>query len=262
MSSLSSALIDSLARRWWFFLVVVLLFFSPAYTTQPFNPADTPQLVIEVLAHALAFSVPVLFPLFKLIPVILVVGLVLLPARTARLFYAWAGINLIVVAIFQDMAVTQTYGFAILVGNLIVYGLVGLLWIHAAFGPDAAKFKLSRTLPWWRYWVILPALLAFWYPVSVVGTVPAPSFAPVGLLANEAGLTFCMMLPVYLALLTLGYPNVDRTVLRVSGFIGIITGLLNVFEFFLIPIYGPWMGTLHLPLLLISVYAFGLSLRK
>jgi hypothetical protein len=255
-------LIDRLSQRWWFFLLVLLAFFSPAYTSQPFSPAETPQLVIAVLSHPLAYAVPALFPLFKLIPLALIIGLIRWPARTSRWFYTWAGINLLVVAVFQDMAYTETYGFAVLVGNLLVYGLAGLLWIRAAFGPHGSALDLSKRLPIWRYWVLVPALLAYVYPVSMASGIPLPNFAPLGLLANEAGLTFCMMMPVYLAVLNLAYPRADRTVMRISGFIGLFTGLLNVVEFFLIPVYGPWMATLHLPLLLISIYAFGMALRK
>ena len=262
MSSSPQPLLDRLARRWWFFVVLLLLLFSPAYTSHPLNPAETPKLVIEVLSRPLAYAIPALFPIFKLMPLALTAGLVLAPARASRLFYAWAGFNLIVVAVFQDMANTPSYGFAVLIGNLMIYGLVGLLWIRAAVASKGDRLDLSRPLPWWRYWVVLPALLAYWYPASTAGAIPVPNFAPLGLIANEAGLTFCMMLPVYLAVLTLSYPEVDRTVLRVSAFIGVITGLLNVIEFFLIPVYGPWMGTLHLPLLLISLYAFALSLRQ
>jgi hypothetical protein len=77
---------------------------------------------------------------------------------------------------------------------------------------------------------------------------------------NEAGLTFCMMLPVYLAVLA--SPSVDSTVLRVAGCIGALTGLLNVVEFFLNASYGWWMGIVHLPLLAMSIYAFVLGMQK
>lgn len=254
--------VDRLSLRWWFYLLVTLLLFSPAYTSQAYNPADTPQLVIAVLSNPLAYAVPALFPLFKLIPLALIIGVIFWPALASRWFYGWAGVNLVIMAVFQDMADTATYGFAVLVGNLFVYGLVGLLWIRTAFSPAGGTLNLSTRLPIWRYWVLAPALLAFWYPVSMASGIPLPNFAPIGLLANEAGLTFCMMLPVYLAVLTLTQPRANRTVMRISGFVGLFTGLLNVVEFILIPVYGPWMATMHLPLLLISIYTFGLSLRK
>jgi len=40
----------------------------------------------------------------------------------------------------------------------------------------------------------------------------------------------------------------------------VVTGLLNVMQWFFFVPEGWWMGVLHVPLLSISVYAFGLSL--
>lgn len=261
MSTSSLPWIDRVSRRWWFFLILLVLFFFPAYTSQSFNPAETPQLVIEVLSNPVAYTAPVLFPLFKLVPAVLIAGLVLAPRRFSRWFYTWVGVHLIAIAVFQDMGVTESYGFAVLIGNLLIYALIGLFWLRAARGPNGAKLNLARPLPFWRYWVILPALFAFWYPVSTAAGIPSPNFAPLRLVINEAGLTFCMMLPVYLAVLILNVPRVDKTLLRVSGFVGAFTGLLNVVEFLLIPMYGPWMAALHLPLLILSGYAFILSFR-
>lgn len=262
MSIPAMPFLDRLPLRWWFFLILLLLFFFPAYTTLPFNPVHTPDLVVEVLSHPLSSTYPALFPLFKLIPLTLIAGLIVLPKRISRVFYAWAGINLLVVAIFQNMANTRSYGFAVLTGNLLVYGLASALWFRAAFRPDGDRLNFYRAVPRWRYGVIPLALLAFWYPVSTASGIPMPDFTLSGWVTNEAGLTFCMMMPVYLAVLTLAFPDVNRTVLRTSGFIGLFTGLLNVIEFLLIPIYGPWMAFMHLPLLLISLLALVLSFRR
>lgn len=263
LADLTPTRAERLTRRWWFYLLVLILFFLPSYTVLPLDSAKTPELIIEVLSKPIAYNIPSLFPFFKIITLALVFWLIFQPKELiSRIFYVWAGINLLIVAVFQNISLTPTYGFAILVGNVIVMGLVGLLWISAAFKPVGNDLNFSKKLPWWRYWVILPALVAFWYPVSTTSGMPVPNFAPLGFIANEAGLTFCMMMPFYLAALTIAYPNVDLIVLRVSGFIGFVTGLLNVAIFFLIPEYGSWMGVLHLPLLLISIYAFVLSLRK
>ena len=52
-----------------------------------------------------------------------------------------------------------------------------------------------------------------------------PDFNPLMLLTNEAGVTFCMMTPTFLAVLTLFFPLVNRAVLRVTSFVGILLGL-------------------------------------
>ena len=124
----------SLTRRWWLYLILLFLFFLPSYSTLPLDPARTNELVLEVLSNPIAYSVPAIFPLFKLFPLILILWLVIHPNHViSRLFYGWAGVNLLLVAIFQDMVTTPTYGFAVLVGNVVVLGVTAILWIIASF---------------------------------------------------------------------------------------------------------------------------------
>jgi hypothetical protein len=256
-----ASLVDRITSRWWFYLLLVVAMFFPVYSAQQLNPQDTPKLVIEVLAYATIYSVPFFFPFFKLIPLVLIVLLFLRPQRFTRFFYAWAAFNLLLIAIFQNMANTPTYGFAVLVGNVVMAMIVSLMFGRAALrAQEPLRFE---RLPWWRYWVVPLALLAFWYPVNTSLIPPAPDFSLAGLLFNEAGLTFCMMLPVYLAVLTLASPVVDAPLLRVTGFIGTIIGLLNIWEFLMMSAtYGWWEAIVHLPLLSISLYTFILGIRR
>lgn len=254
----SLSFLDRASRRWWFYLILLVLFFLPAYAQRPYDPRNTPQLVIEVLSHPAAYAVPALFPLFKLAPAALIVLLWVLDPRVdrkvyTRIFYGYAAANLLIIAVFQNIARTPNYGLAVLVGNVVIYGLIGLLWAWEAAKGTHPLFFNPR--PRWRYWVVPLALLAFWFPVNTAGATPTPDFSPFGLVMNEAGFTFCMMLPVYLGALTMAVPNVNPTLLRVTAFVGLVTGLLNVFEFFANASYGWWMGIVHLPLLLISAYA-------
>ncbi len=264
-TALSSSIpgrLENITRRWWFYLILVVVFFLPAYASQAYDPRETPKLVMEVLANALIYKAAAAFPLFKLLPVALLVPLLFGRERFSRPFLGYAGLNLLLIAVFQNMAVTPDYGFVLLTGNLVVFALAGaaLLW-SAARGDQVIFARQSwRRQAWWRYWVIPAALLAFWFPANTGLTSPAPDFSLARLAANEAGLTGCMMLPVYLAVLSLAGPEVNRVTPRVCAFIGLVTGLLNVVEFFANTSYGWWLGGLHLPLLLISIYVFALSL--
>lgn len=80
--------------------------------------------------------------------------------------------------------------------------------------------------------------------------------SPVRLLTNEAGLTFCMMTPVVLAVLTLFHPTINPAVLRVSSFAGVLLGTANMIVWFAVESWGWWMGVLHIPLVVLSIYAF------
>jgi hypothetical protein len=80
------------------------------------------------------------------------------------------------------------------------------------------------------------------------------------LFTNAAGLAFCMMAPVYLAILTLYYPKVNIAILRVTSLLGIIIGFWNMLVNFVINLdFLWWNGVLHLPLVFISICAFILS---
>jgi hypothetical protein len=70
-----------------------------------------------------------------------------------------------------------------------------------------------------------------------------------------------MMTPVVLAVLTLFHPAVNPAVLRVTSFEGMLLGAVNMIVWFIVEPWGWWMGVLHIPLVVISVYAFVLAHR-
>jgi hypothetical protein len=82
-----------------------------------------------------------------------------------------------------------------------------------------------------------------------------PDFDPLLLLTSpEYGLTFCFTTPVFLLGLVFFYPHVNQFAYRATAFCGLLYGLFNLSQWF-----SPdtrWMGFLHLPLLIISLYAF------
>ena len=249
--------LEALTRKWWFYLLILVLFFVPSYSTLPFDPRLTSDLIKAVLSNPLITAYPAVFPLFKLLPIVLVLALVVWGDRLTRLFDLYAAITLLLMAVFQNMAATQEFGFAVLVGNVVVYSLVALAWFWEAM-VKANRLDL-RGQPAWRYWVAPAAFLAFWFPVNLDTMVPDFSLAQ--LFTNSAGLAICMMLPVYMAVAILGYPHINRPVLRLTSFAGTVTAGLNMLQWFILAWY-PWIGLLHLPLLAISVYCLVLSLKK
>lgn len=84
----------------------------------------------------------------------------------------------------------------------------------------------SPSPPLWKYWVVPVAFIAFCYPANP--TTFTPDFAPSGIVTNMAGLTFCMMTPVYLAILTLHHPRVNIPTLRVTALVGLIIAFYNM----------------------------------
>jgi len=71
-----------------------------------------------------------------------------------------------------------------------------------------------------------------------------------------------MMTPVILAMMTLYHPAVNRAGLRVSSFVGMMLGAVNMIIWFVVMPSAWWMGVLHIPLLAISVYGFVLAHQR
>jgi hypothetical protein len=249
--------VDMATRKWWFLGIMLLLFFIPSFSARPVDPRETSKLITAVLSNPLIYAIPALLPVFKVLPIVLVVAIVVWGDKVTRLFNAYVAVTVLLLALFQNAAFTPEFGFAALLGNAVAYLLVAIVWFWETVIKVNAFTPHPRSL--WRYWVVPVAFLAFWFPLDLA--TRGPDFTLTQLLTNSAGLATCMMLPVYLAVLTLYYPTVNWVALRVTAWAGMITGLLNMMQWFaLAP--QPWLGVLHLPLLTISVYALALSLRK
>ena len=131
------------------------------------------------------------------------------------------------------------------------------IWEAIVLQNDFSPAKI----PFWRYWVVPLAFLAFWYPLN--NQTCMPDFNPAYLFTNGAGIAFCTMTPVYVGLLTLYYPRVNIAMLRITGLVGLMIGVYNMItNFFVNPGRLWWNGVLHIPLLIISLYGLVLSFRK
>lgn len=212
-----------------------------------------------ILENAVIYSLDILYPIFKIIPIILIISIFLFKERARILFSIYIAISYVLFAILQSFAFTEQYGPAIITGNLTMFLIVAAFWFWKAIAQENDFSTHEQQIQ--KYWVVPLVFLAFWMPMNP-GTL-TPDFNPIYFLTNNAGLTFCMMTPVYLAILTLYYPKVNIATLRVTSLAGTIIGLYNLLlNFFMNPNVLWWNGVLHLPLLIISIYALILSLHK
>jgi hypothetical protein len=251
--------LERITRRSWFYLIILLLQVIPPYASKGFGPEEFGLVIGETLTNCYVFDVSPWYPLFKILPIVLVLLVILVGNRVSRVFSIYAAITYALVAVLQSVGVSETYGFGIILNNLIMFLMVAAFWVWEAV-VNKNDFS-PRKIPPWKYWVVPLAFLAFWYPANP--STRLPDFNPVLFFTNEAGLTFCMMTPLFLALLTLFHPKVNLATLRVNSLIGIIIGLYNLASNFVIsPAELWWNGVLHIPLLSISLYAFVLSYRK
>lgn len=137
-----------------------------------------------------------------------------------------------------------------------MFFIVAAFWLWDVFAGKNNFMPQRRPLG--KYWVVPLAFIAFWFPINADTFLP--DFAPMNFLTNVAGLTFCMMTTVYLAILILYYPQVNMATMRVTSIVGTIIGFYNIMISFVEnPTELWWYGILHIPLFIVSLYSFILS---
>jgi len=251
--------LESITRKWWFFLIFILMQLIPVYTSKGVSISEVGEVIGEILSHSLLYSFPAFFPIFKIIPLILIICILLFKNKINSVFSIYVGIAYLLFAFLQNIAFTEKYGLGIITINLLMILVVALSWFWEALirkndfsSPEKSKKK---------YWLIPLAFLAFWYPLNPINF--SPEFNILYLLANEAGLTFCMMTPVYITILILYFPKINLVTLRVTSLVGTMIGLYNILtNFILFPGLLWWNGILHMPLILISVYGLLISFKR
>ena len=253
--------LERITRKWWFFALFVLMQFTiPPYASKGYKfPEEWGLIVSQALSRAVIYSYPGLFPVFKIIPIILLIGIIIFRNKLRRVFSIYVGISYVLFAFGQGTAITERYGTAVCTITVIMFSIVAAFW---AWEVWIAKNDFTpRKLALWRYWVVPPALLAFWYPLN--WQTFQPDFNPLYLFTNVAGVTFCMMTPVYVGLLTLRWPKVNIATLRVTSLVGVIIGFYNMLtNFAMRPGRLWWNGVLHIPLLVISLYGLIISMKR
>ena len=246
--------LETAAWKWWFPLIFVLIQFIPTYAAKGFDPWDTGKVISTILQNAILSSVEIVYPIFKIIPILLVVLILLKVKGLARWFNLYAGVSYVLFAILQHVAFTEEYGFSMVISNLIMLLVVAASWFWDVFAQKNSFLPVEQ--PYWKYWVVPMAFLAFWYPINPITF--RPDFNIAYLFTNSAGLAFCLMTPVYLAILILYHPQINPVTMRVTGLAGIIIASFNVLvNFVMYPETLWWNGVLHIPLLMISGAALG-----
>jgi len=249
--------LNMLTRRWWFYLIIFLIFFIPPYVSRGYQGADSFNLIIDMLSKSLrpytSFQ-----PIFHIIPVILIILLIFLKNKVNRIFTIYVAVNYLLMAFLQNISILEKYGLVIFIANLILIFLVFLSWVwEVAVGKNILSFQKPKP---WKYLFIPLAILAFWFPMNPI--TAQPDFNPIYLLTSDSGLAFCSMTPVYLTVLLFIYPRINKVTMRLTSFIGVIFGVLaivlaasNIWRLW-------WVGVTHLPLFIISLTCFVISLRK
>ena len=247
--------LEKYSTRWWFFALLLLaqMVLMP-FASRNFDPQDIGRIIPAALANAPQTRLGDLNILFQGVSLLFLVLLFLFRNRVRTLFNAYVAVSYLAFAFIQNVAVTERYGFSVVTVNLVMFLFVGYVWIREALRPQGSyDFGNFR----WKYaWMVLLALFAYWCPFTLRGEA---DLNPLHFFTHNTATAFCLTTPLFLTVLTLNLPDVNVVTYRVTAIIGFIIGCYNMANFF-----NPgtvWLGFVHLPLILISLYCAILSYR-
>lgn len=253
--------LEELTRKDWFILFLAILpFLIPPYASNGYIfPGKWHEVTFYALFRGIVYFVPTVYPIFKVIPILLVTALVIFGNRVRRIFNIYVALSFLTFALGQNIGTYEKYGIAICIFNLIFFLIIAAFWISEVF-VSKNDFTPRRQLLW-RYWVVPVAIFAFWFP-SHAKTL-TPYFNPAYIINSMSGMTFSSMAPVYIALLTLYYPHVNVAVLRIMSIVGMIIGIYySLINFLYRPELLWWNGVMHIPLLALSLYGLIISNKR
>jgi len=251
-----ASLLEKATGKWWFYLIILLLFFVPSYIQRGASYQEAQNVTREVLTNPLIYGFTPLMWASKAVFVLLVLLIAFRGRSMSRPFAVVVAAFYVAIAAFQNTSQTSDYGLVVLSGNVLLMLVVATYWGAEALNPRN-DFSEARFPPW-KWWVLPLAALAFWFPVDASGSLP--QFTLANLVSNGSMLTYCMMTPVAIATLVVFYPRVKMSLMRVTSYVGMIYGVTNELEWFVLNPSMWWMGVMHIPLITISVCAFALTL--
>jgi hypothetical protein len=250
--------LDAKTRRWWFFAGVIgLSYILVPFASKNFSILRFMNILRTTLGNSLYYSCKPAFVVFQVIAIIMFLSLILFRTKMARIFCIYASVCYVLFNV-QSIAITEKYGLSIVTFNIFAFNLVAASWGWEAVAGINDFSKIRQ--PYWKYIVVAAAVFAFWLPISP--QTGGPDFKLIYFLTSGSALTFCLMTPVFTAVLIFFYPNVNFVTLRVTGLIGTAIGLANVIPKLILRMYSTWWdGFLHLPLLILSILGMVLSMK-
>ena len=245
--------LERYSTKWWFFALLLLAqsVLLPI-VSRNFDPKNIARMVNVTLGNAPQGHLGDLNIVFQSLSLLMLVVLFVFKNKVRTLFNAYVAMSYLTFAFIQNIAVTEQYGFSVVTVNFVMFLFVAYVWIRETLKPensyDFCNFK-------WKYvWMIVLALFAYWCPFTHQGQV---DLNPLHFFTNNTVTAFCLTTPAFLTILTLNLPKVNIVTYRITAIVGFIIGIYNMFNFF-----NPrtvWLGFVHLPLVIISLYCAILS---
>jgi len=242
-----------------FKILLILISLMPAYSSLGYPPEQTSNLIVEVLSNPLTK----MFVDYNIISKLLLFLAALIPyfniKNSEKYTLGYYVLILIFVGFFQNASFTESYGFSIITGNVTLELIVIITLIYDLL-KNKTKFS-KDSFHKERVWIVPLMILALLMPCDFVDNTIIPSLS-LKMFINDAGFAYCMITPVIIGTYLLFEEKTYVLTLYIISFIGTIFGFYNMLTWFVFNIKSYWMGVLHLPLVIISIYGMLISKKS
>ncbi len=128
--------LTTMTKKWWFFLLFLFIQFIPPFVSKGYDVSKTGEIIGNILNNAVISSLDFLYPIFKIIPILLIISIFLFKDRTINLFNVYVAISYVLFAFLQSVAFTEQHGLAIITSNLIMFLIVATFWFWEAIAKE------------------------------------------------------------------------------------------------------------------------------
>lgn len=244
---------DFTKDKWFFVTLLAAQGVLLPFASRNFSMQNIGAIVSTTLNNAPQVNLGDLNIYFQSLSLLIIVLLIVLRNKMRMIFNMYVAASYLFFAFFQNMAVTERFGFSVVIVNLVMFLFVAYVWIQEVLLPkNTYNFGNFH----WKYiWMIILALFAYWFPF----TMGQLDLAPLHFFTRNSATAFCFTTPLFLTILTFNLPQVNIVTYRITAIVGFIIGVYNMFSFF-----NPntiYLGFAHLPLLIISLYCAILSYK-
>jgi len=250
--------LDNTTRKWWFYtLFIALQFLIPPFASHNFSFNNWGDMVSHTLSHSFSMDIRHIYPYGQYVLIAFLLCWLIFGNKIKQIINILIALSVLLFMLIQNIAITEKYGFSMVTLNIILFLMVALVWFYDL---KEQKNTFSPPKPMVLHIIlILAVVFTLWTPVH--WNPISPDFSPNNFFINGSAFQFCMMIPLYLSMLLFSFPKVNLVTLRITGLVGLTIGQYNLaFYFIFIPEMW-WMGIMHLPLFLISLYAFFKSFK-
>ncbi len=116
--------LEEITGKWWFILIILILFTLPPYSAIHHPVMEWPLVNLTIITNPIKPIFANYFWIFKVIPILLLVLLLIFKDKVGRLISAYAALNYVCLGLVQSISKSEEVGLGICTANLVLFSLI------------------------------------------------------------------------------------------------------------------------------------------